>query len=383
MNFSDIIRQKQALARYNYAVTNVLSQQSNCVYTASPQSSGCAQPNFNSYEDKQLYNEGSNAYIVPIPSSPAANSDSILTFARALYNSYKIANYDISPRGYNQLQINSQAVGFFEFTYLYGNKLIKSNEGQNWFTSTKDTVSSWIIVNGDLNLTSGYSIIPSARKLFTVLYVKGDLTVNGTISMTARGANHSGTGDSGGFTAPVNIRIGTGTFSSISNPQVPSTGGAGGSGSGVSGTAGTSGGSGGGGSGLVSAGTSGDGASGTSFSGGSGGGGGISGTGNNGTANGGAGGTVSSGTGAAGTGNPTGGTGGTLIIICEGTLSGSGTIVSNGSNNTTGGASGGGSVTVLYKYDGNLTPTNTGGTTSGSGGAGGAGSARKLAIGAN
>lgn len=104
---------------------------------------------------------------------------------------------------------------------------------------------------------------------------------------------------------------------------------------------------------------------------------------------------------AGGTGNPGGdsggvngltggtGTGGCLIVICEGTLSGTGTITANGVDGVrppgsmAGGGSGGGSATVLYKTDSSsITPTATGGAGQFSGD-GGAGTARKLAIGAN
>ena len=79
-------------------------------------------------------------------------------------------------------------------------------------------------MNGNLTINSGQTFIPSVRKLFTVLYVTGNLVVNGSISMTGRGANHSGTGSSGGATTAVDIRIGTGTFSAVVNPQIPAAG---------------------------------------------------------------------------------------------------------------------------------------------------------------
>ena len=59
------------------------------------------------------------------------------------------------------------------------------------------------------------------------IYVDGNLTINGNISMTARGANHSGGGTSGGATTAREIRLATGTFGGISNPVVPAAGSAG------------------------------------------------------------------------------------------------------------------------------------------------------------
>jgi len=93
-----------------------------------------------------------------------------------------------------------------------------------------------------------------------------------------------------------------------------------------------------------------------------------------------------------------------LVIYCTGTLSGSGTIVANGTNGgaayTTnpafrpyaGGGSGGGSITIFYGTDtSSITPAATGGaggpatntSDPGStypGNAGGNGTARKLAL---
>ncbi len=303
------------------------------------------------------------------------------------------------------VRINNLSMGSFDYVTA-DTTTISTFTTSDWFTNTEDTRSAWIIVHGDLTIDSGQTLTPSVRKLFTVLYVTGNLVVNGGISMTARGANHSGTGNSGGLTQPVNIRIGNGTFSAVTDPQIPATGGAGGSrssSSGFKGIDGTNGGTGGGGSGSSLGGSSGAGSAGTCFTGGTGGSSGATGgTGGNGSAFGGRGGDVAPGfPGAAGgTGNPGGsssfnvtpdggtGTGGTLIIIVAGTLSGSGTISANGVNGVNAGGvgagcSGGGSVTVLYGTDSSsITPTANGGTVS-SGGNGGAGTARKLAIGSN
>ena len=346
------------------------------------------------------------------PTPPTGSGTDILSFARTLATTYQTS--DIVPTDGGALTLNSQSVGSYEVTARKANTTISSFTASDWFTSTKDTTSSWIIINGNLTINAGQTLIPSVRKLFTVVYVTGNLVCNGSISMTARGANHSGTGDSGGATTAVAIRIGTGTFSAVVNPQIPTAGGAGATGTTVdstvvNGTAGSSGGTGGGGAGAKFGGTgkSGNGAAGTCFSGGGGGGGKSSGTLSSGdaVANGGRGGEPGAlagcgggsgnpgGTGSS-NGGPTGGTGtgGTLIIIVGGTLSGTGTITANGVDATytggyiSGGASGGGSVTVLYGTDSStITPTATGGAGSvpSSSGSGGNGTARKLAIGAN
>lgn len=256
----------------------------------------------------------------------------------------------------------------------------------------------------------------------SVVYTSG-------LSMTARGANHGATGSN---IPAVDIQIIEGTHSAVTDPYVGASGGVGDDGtSAVSGggavtDAGDTGGTaasagtfstGGGGSGGARA-TSGAsafggaGATGTSFSGGAGGGaaqddsGSIDG--GDGVANGGAGGFGAAGVGSAagGAGNPGGtstlanagtdGTGGTLIVIVEGEISGVGTIAANGSpggygisgDASGGGGSGGGHATALAgSYDAtNPTTTAKGGsageeTSSGAeGGFGGAGTARELVL---
>lgn len=334
----------------------------------------------------------------------------ILFYSRALNGSRAVGG----PTALGALSINSLAVGSHEVK-VASTTTISSFTASDWFTTTKDTVSSWVIIKGDLTINAGQVFIPPVRKLFTVLYVAGNLVNNGQISMTARGANHSGTGDSGGATTAVNIRLATGTFGATTDPQIPAAGGAGGSGrsgnDGVAGTAGSAGGTGGGGSGSADNNAGGNGAAGTCFSGGGGGGGTVSSTAAGAAvANGGAGGAAAQPGGGqnvdtgGGAGNPGGanpaftdrsgasGTGGTLIIICEGSISGAGTIVSAGVQNVSatrpnipGGSSGAGSVTVFYKTENGITPTAPGGAAyvggyGRSGGAGGAGSARILQI---
>jgi hypothetical protein len=340
---------------------------------------------------------------------PVGSSTDILSFARTLASTYTTA--DLVPTDGGALTINSQSMGSYEVTARKASATISSFTAADWFTSTKDTTSSWIVINGDLTINAGQTLIPAVRKLFTVLYVTGNLVCNGSISMTGRGANHSGTGDSAGEISAVDIRIGTGTFGAVVNPQIPATGGAGATGTNVdnqvvNGTAGSSGGSGGGGAGgkFSGAGRSGGGATGTCFSGGGGGGGMLGSSSNAGTAiaNGGRGGSALGNVSAGGSGNPGGtgtgapngpdgnsGTGGTLIVIVGGTLSGTGSIAANGvagaraSGQVGGGGSGGGSATILYGTDSSsITPTATGGAGSACG-SGGNGTARKLAIGAN
>lgn len=338
---------------------------------------------------------------------------------------------NVNPVAGGTLSLDSVSLGSYDYTIKHGSQTLSSFTDTDWFTSTQDTRSAFIYVNGNLTINAGVTFVPSARKLFTVLYVNGNLTLNGTVSMTARGASHAGTSKG-------NIKlVPSGTYSAVANPVVPADGGSGAAGigrtngsfTGSNGTAGSSGGTGGGGTGGVrennNAGvvTPGSGAGGTSFSGGGGGGGAwftSTASAGSATANGGQGGSgITSGGASAfgGAGNPAGtnsgsltpvagtGTGGVLIIFVEGVLSGSGIIEANGvqgsyySGASTlgtagGGGSGGGSVTVFYRTDtSTITPVANGGAggtltgncssgfcPGGSGGAGGAGTARKLAF---
>ena len=334
------------------------------------------------------------------------------------------------------MTLNSVSLGSYDYTYVGGNENITSFSNGNYFTSTADSRSALVYIDGDLTIASGQTFIPSNRKLFTAIYVKGNLAVNGTISMSSRGANHS---PAGSPLSSGNIKlIADGTYSSVPNPQIPSSGGSGGAASaeaqsnddkaGNAGSAGSAGGTGGGGGGGAGVGGAnpagyngrakgGAGAAGTSFSGGPGGGGAVDLTGGpldsnttglGGESNGGAGGAASPGpshySAEGGAGNPGGqgkdadgnqpaangndGTGGILIIYVEGNYSGSGAVEASGRNNYgEGGSTGGGSVSIFVKgTDGGPTPTAAGGTTANTevidgaiGGNGGAGTARKMA----
>jgi hypothetical protein len=301
------------------------------------------------------------------------------------------------------------------------------NDGTHDFTATTNGPMLIRIYEGNLTIDSGVTLTPTkpsdnGGNKGLLIYVRGTLTNNGTISMTARGANAAGQ----------NIYLWQSEFV----PAGGATGGAAvyrgnsrGATQGIAGTTGTARQTGGGGSGAASSqnnlsgsSTSSAGGSGTSYSGGPGGGG----TSNNGAypvagsvgVNGGKGGNGASGTagdrticGAGGAGNPIGsyaisgsygtptaataGTGG-LLIIYAANLMNSGTISSNGSTGgqctltgnrigAGGGGSGAGSINLFYRTNyapGTITATggsggigqNTGSATwQANGGAGGAG----------
>lgn len=271
----------------------------------------------------------------------------------------------------------------------------------------------FFVLNGNTIITDEFSI---PERLFAVMYVRGNLSF-GLGLMNMRGSNHSGVAPSDGLVTPGAIRTANGTFSAVTNPEVPAAGGAGGAGqltgntAGNPGSAGSGGGSGGGGSGGNNTGGSGNGAAGTSFSGGAAtggyrgpfsssldaginGGAGTDGVSDSGASpsGGGAGNPAGAGAqgGAAGAGLP----GGTLVIIVEGTIllagfeweiSVAGRAGGSGGIGNGGGGGGGGSLTILAGSNGGGYTMDAAGGAGGAGdvsvgGAGGAGTARVLIL---
>jgi hypothetical protein len=262
------------------------------------------------------------------------------------------------------------------------------------FSSSLDGVP--VVKNfSSLFISRSVVISPTNRCRGMLIFVDGDATISGSITMTSRGA--SAVGADASFITINPPYLGdywsTQLFPSASYlSRVFAVGAAGGGGS-TAGTAGGLGRSGGGGGGSTSTGPygtagGGSGGTGTSYSGGAGGGGGGApgGAGSNGSPTGGAGGNGGGGgNSGGGAGNPNGtggsqtatGTGGLLILIVRGNLKigPNGSITTNGSagNNANivggsgaGGGSGGG---VLYVYYGGQL-TNNGSVTS-NGGSGG------------
>lgn len=254
---------------------------------------------------------------------------------------------------------------------------------KNLGTSEEDSRMVIMKYNGNLNVNTDRIITAQTRKKGIFLYVAGDLTNNGEISMTARGAKAEGQ----------NVYLWQNDYV----PAVGATGGESVSSSSAHGNKGNNGigrQTGGGASGGVSSFrwpiTSGSGANGSSYSGGPGGGSGQSVSeggssyqnvgGSAGEENGGTGGSGAIG----GTGNPGGtgriqsgttGTGGLLTIYANNFNNLNGNITSKGTNNTNGGASGGGSINIFYnKLINKGTIQATGGTGESLGGNGGDGS---------
>lgn len=311
---------------------------------------------------------------------------------------------------------------------------------KNWFGDGSDgdlivsaDTSLTALLDGDMVVRNYKSLTLDAGKTLTLdnrckgllIYVDGDCTINGTLTLTARGANVDPVAAGVSLTGlryPVLVSgqpdtlsaadlAGCGAAAIAATAKQPGVSGNGkvftipragaagapskdSDGTGNTGTAGTAGQTGGGGSGgnEASSGT-GTGAAGTCFSGGPGGGANTNSTGiGNAVANGGAGGHGYSGGNCAGggAGNPGGtvdnpgssyagqdGTGGLLILIVKGNLTvASGAVISsNGKNggdscHSGGAGSGGGSILILH--GGTLTNA---GTIQANGGAGGSGAA--------
>lgn len=353
-----------------------------------------------------------------IPGGGDQAADDLLTWLQTIASTWQAND---APAAGGTLTLNSQALGSYDFRVIRGNLTISSFDAADYFTDTEDSRSAILVVVGNLTINAGQTVIPAVRKLFTAIYVTGNLAVAGGISMTARGADHSAATGSNITAVPIKL-CPDGTYGGVTNPVVPAAGGAGGAGAigssdGTAGVNGSSGGTGGGGSGGSQDSGTGDGAPGTSFSGGAG----SGGAGNSGAsaAAGVDGGSGSAATGSSlrpsggGAGNPGGsgnntgddgddGTGGTLFVMVEGDFSGSGLVAADGANGGNsdavdgaprhqgGGASGGGHATVMYGTDSSsVTISATGGAggvaangtaTNRQGGAGGDGTARKLPI---
>jgi len=298
------------------------------------------------------------------------------------YNGKQIKNY-------GNFTLNGNPCGTYEYNILGGGTTLTQAMIATLFSSTQDSVSSWIVCRGNLTIPDNIYLIPTnnasytppstvtylnppdpnaLRKLFMVVYVTGNLLFGSggsTISMSACGANTDTTGANiTSFAIPIATGIKNGGTVS---PVIQATGAAGGAaystGGGYNAGSSASGSvsllsTGGGSSGRQqSGGISGAGGSGSPFSGGAGGGGmQNSGTASAGSSRGGAGGSTPDGI--AGTGNPGGnnGTGGVLVIICEGSVSGAANILANGVSGNgalnAGGSSGGGVAVVIQSASG-------------------------------
>lgn len=280
------------------------------------------------------------------------------------------------------VQINGQTMGSYDVINVDGPITLDQSTADSWSSATADSRSMWICVNGDLTIPNGITLTPGVRKLFMVLFVTGDLEISGQVTMSQRGADHSSA--TGSNISSIQIQIEDSWYivaSSVNGAATRSTNGQNNGGNATGNN------SGGGGSGAQINGIAGGGAHGTCFSGGPGGGSCSTtlGVGSNGAIHGGAGGDGDGASSwAGGAGNPGGdgagngddgdpGTGGTLIVFCQGELSGNGTITAIGArggdatSTVGGGGSGGGSAHLLYTTDVSTISMNADGGLGGSG----------------
>ena len=398
-------------------------------------------------DDGQIDPFDSPLYICIPPSTFAGGNGSaatLLDFARLLgtcaiprttaANPARNYNGNILPTG-GALTINGNACGNYEFNILPGGTSLSQADVATLFTSTQD-ISTWIVVQGNLTINAATVLIPTVnpsytspsssyeyppdpnakRKLFMVVYAKGNLIFGDSASLISMSGCGADTSSTGANISSFNIPIANNLYysSSLVSPSIQSVGAAGGAAvtaangnSGDNGTISLDGSqlyTGGGGSGAQSAGTtfSGAGGSGSPFSGGTGGGGASKGgtAATAGSSLGGAGGNAGGGNNNGGTGNPGGsgsgsgvsgltGTGGILIVISEGSIIvNSASVRANGvnavgSSGPGGGASGGGIIAVMQNSSGGSFPSSsfTGGYSSGStGGKGGNGTGYNYGI---
>ena len=247
-------------------------------------------------------------------------------------------------------------------------------------TSTTDGPP--VIMNyASLIVNAGVTLTTSNRCRGLIIYVQGDCTINGTITMTARGAFAAGeTRIFSRLLATSSASNTDLTVETVSDPygfggafqiNIPSVGGAGGPAS-TAGTAGVGNQTGGGGGGNQAY----SGAAGTSFSGGTGGGGkSYLGTGGSaGSANGGPGG---AGVGAGQRGAGGGGSGGGVVVVAYKTA---GTWSAGYAITATGGAGGAAGTTAAGSGGGGGGAGNPGGAGGGSGSAGASGTGGMLMI---
>ena len=331
-----------------------------------------------------------------------------LTESTALTSSYYMTVYDpnevadIQPDGYVDY---NKKIALKNFANL------PSQSALTWYGTSADgdlsTTASISFANltneavlknyKNLTINTGHTITTSNYSGFLVIYVGGDCIINGTLTMTGKGARTTGSvahyvyqakGFMGSYIPMFFFPLSASTGYIPIYPQ-----GAVGGGGGGNGTAASYGQTGGGGGGYTGS----SGTYGTSWAGGTGGGAGPSATG--GTSYGGAGGNAVTTNYGGGAGNPGGlsgggtglpggtGTGGFIMLVVKGslTIGSTGIISANGVAGGTGtagggGGSGGGRVIILYTKsftnNGSITVNGGagGGTAPTAGGSGGAGS---------
>lgn len=250
------------------------------------------------------------------------------------------ASQSISIESPNSISITYAAVPEETQTFY-----LRRNVNQTSLASTEDGDPVIFYVDGDYTIPSGTTITPTQRCKGLYMFINGTLTNNGTISMTARGANAEGRFvgiNALDFSNPFIQYCTSNIYSSQGIPWIGNTTGTPAAGTKIDGVNNCCGSGGYDTNTGVNKGGQHSPGNGTSFSGGAG-----SGSkyhGSAGKPNGGEGGSDASGCGTAGAGNPGGsntktrapsGTGGLIIIVAKSIIN-NGSIVSNGTNTADG-----------------------------------------------
>jgi hypothetical protein len=113
-----------------------------------------------------------------------------------IHTTYK--NFSLQPQSELDKYIHSNSERQFFFTeskniidkYLYHQN--KKQPNRTSLTSTHDGDPVIFFVDGDYTIPAGTTITPTNRCKGLYMFINGTLTNNGTISMTARGANAEG-----------------------------------------------------------------------------------------------------------------------------------------------------------------------------------------------
>ena len=94
-----------------------------------------------------------------------------------------------------RLYLGGDFAGMYDYAYIEGSTTLNTEEYpkvQHWFTNNTDTHWALVHVNGTLTTDNRIIIKPPVRKLGFVLHTDGTFSHDGLVSMTGRGANHSG-----------------------------------------------------------------------------------------------------------------------------------------------------------------------------------------------
>jgi hypothetical protein len=131
----------------------------------------------NNNDSITLQKIGSSWYEVSRDVTAFAGGDASYASVYALARDLAIGNSDAStPQFGGSLTINGESLGNYSYVVKRGDQTLNSFTESEWFTDTDDSEAAFIVVNGDLTINNGLTIAPHSRKLFTAVYVTGNLT---------------------------------------------------------------------------------------------------------------------------------------------------------------------------------------------------------------